>query len=63
MTVNDTIRGNEYTKLITEMLKYICEVRPEKPLNVRSKNLSNKYSCNLNIKQRKNFDSFLCLIE
>lgn len=47
MIVNDTIRVNEYTKLITEMLKYISEVRPEKPSNVRIKNLSNKYSCNL----------------
>ncbi|EHJ01916.1 transposase [Clostridium sp. DL-VIII] len=26
MTVNDTIRGNEYIKLIAEMLKYISEV-------------------------------------
>lgn len=47
MIVNDTIRVNEYTKLITEMLKYISEVRPEKPSKVRIKNLSNKYSCNL----------------
>jgi len=47
MIVDDEIRFNEYMKLITEMLKYISEVRPEKPSKARIKNLSNKYNCNL----------------
>jgi cell division protein FtsI/penicillin-binding protein 2 len=47
LIADDEIRFYEYMKLITEILKYISEVHPEKPSKAMIKNLSNKYSCNL----------------
>lgn len=49
MMADDKLRFSEYMKMFKEMLKYISEIRRDKPSKPRIKTLSNKYSCNLKL--------------